>query len=133
MKRFMPAIAMALACASAFAALPTKITIDAYAKLYEGSSSDDDEIVIETDDMAPYATCLLQSTAGAMDVIVSLDGTDFSTAPYALTDLGAADQLPVLVTVAGRTYGLRGVFKKVRVLQNGATAVESADLRCGDM
>lgn len=131
MKRLLTILGISMLALAAQAA--TVITIDAYAKLYEGSASSDDAIVIETDDMAPYATCLLQSTAGAMDVVVSLDGTNFSTAPYSLTDLGAEATAPVLVTVAGRTYGLRGIFKKVRVLQNGGDAVTGADLRCGSM
>lgn len=130
MKRLFSVLVLGLMAAIAGAATTT-ITIDAYSKLYTGTGSADNEVVIETDDVSPYGTCLLQSTTGAMDVFVSVDGTNFATAPYSMTDLGAADATPVLVTAANRTYGIRGVFKKLRVQQAGVTAVANAALRCG--
>jgi hypothetical protein len=120
-------------CALATAALPTTITVEGFSKLYQGTSTADNEIVIETDDVTQYGTCLLQSTAGVMDVVVSVDGVNFATDPYQLSDRGSVDPAPVLETAAGRTFGIRGVFKKVRVLQKGAVAVTGAALRCGVM
>lgn len=91
----------------------------------------DNDVVIENDSIERYEEFTLMSTAGAMDVFVSLDGTNYSTAPLSLADLGAITLDPVIVTAANRVYRFRGVFKAVRVQQNGATAVANATLICG--
>jgi hypothetical protein len=97
-----------------------------------GSGTNDNDIVIELDQNAEaYDTFELMSTAGAMDVFVTLDGTNYTTAALSLADLGAVTTDPVVVTAANRLYGFRGKFKGIRVLQNGATAVENAALRYG--
>jgi hypothetical protein len=98
-----------------------------------GSGTNDNDQVILLDDAGPFDTFLLMSTAGAMDVFVSLDGTNYTTAPLSLADLGASDTIPVLVTVANRMYGFRGKYRKIKILQNGATAVEDAALSYGVM
>lgn len=98
-----------------------------------GSGVDNNDLVLTLDDASPFTTFTLMSTAGAMDVLVSLDGTNFSTAPLSLTDLGAEDNVPVLVTVAGRVFGFRGPYRKITVYQNGATAVANAALSYNDM
>lgn len=99
-----------------------------------GSGTNDNDTVIDFDDIVDGAdTFMLMSTAGAMDVFVSLDGTNYSTAALSLTDMGATTSDPVIVTVANRVYGFRGKYKAIRVLQNGATAVENAVLRYGVM
>ena len=99
-----------------------------------GSGTDDNDVVIEFNDIVDGAdTFLLMSTSGAMDVFVSLDGTNYSTAALSLTDMGATTSDPVIVTVANRVYGFRGKYKAIRVLQNGATAVANAVLRYGVM
>jgi hypothetical protein len=64
-------------------------------------------------------------------VFVSLDGTNYSTAGLSLADLGSTSTDPVIVTAANRTYGFRGVYRLIRVLQNGASAVTAASLMCG--
>lgn len=94
------------------------------------SGTNDNDVVIQTDDVTAFNTFLLQSTGGAMDVFVSLDGTNYSTAALSLTDLGATTSDPVVVTAANRTYGFRGSFAAIRVLQNGAGAVANACLTC---
>lgn len=91
----------------------------------------DNDVVIENDSIERYEEFTLMSTAGAMDVFVSLDGTNYSTAPLSLADLGAITLDPVIVTAANRVYRFRGVFKAVRVRQNGVTAVANATLICG--
>lgn len=99
-----------------------------------GSGTNDNDVVIDATDLMDGAdTFFLMSTAGAMDVFVSLDGTNYTTAALSLTDMGATTTTPVVVTAANRMYGFRGKFKAVRVLQNGATAVENAVLRYGVM
>lgn len=96
-------------------------------------TNNDDSIFGEIDNMLVFDTFLLMSTAGAMDVFVSLDGTNFSTSAISLVDMGATDNNPVVVTAANRLYGFRGKFQKIIVRQNGATAVEDAVLRYGVM
>lgn len=73
----------------------------------------------------------LMSTAGAVQVLVSLDGTNFSTAPLALEDQGAtAVTTYVLLTAPNRVYKFSGKYRVIRVTQNGATAT-AATLMCG--
>lgn len=93
---------------------------------------DDGDVLIELD-VGSSNTFHLLSTAGAMEVFVSLDGTNYSTAPLGLTDQGATTSDPVLATVANRVYGFRGVYRKVRVVQTGATAVTAPYLSYGQM
>ncbi len=95
-----------------------------------GSSTSDNDVLIQTGDVSRYDSFTLLSTGGAMDVFVSLDGTNYATAALSLQDFGATTNDPVLVTVAGRLYQFRGKFAKIRVLQNGATAVTAATLNC---
>ena len=100
----------------------------------KGSGTNDNDVVIDFDGtIDDFDTYQLMSTAGAMDVFVSLDGTNYSTAPLALSDLGAVSSDPVVVTAANRVYGFRGKYRAVRVRQNGATAVENAALNYGRM
>lgn len=95
-----------------------------------GVGTNDNDVVIQTGDISRCDEFLLQSTAGAMDVFVSLDGTNYATAALSLTDLGATTTDPVVVTAANRTYGFRGTYALIRVLQNGATGVANACLIC---
>lgn len=99
---------------------------------YTNTTTADNEVAFTTGQVGRYNTFMLLSTAGAVDVLVSLDGTNYSTAALSLVDLGAADSLPVLTTVAGRVYGFRGKYSKVKVLQNGATGV-TVSLLCGEL
>lgn len=91
--------------------------------------SDNDIIVELTGNGDLYSTWQIASTAGAMDIEVSLDGTNYLAAVMALIDLmSTAPSTAVVVTAAGRVYGFKGRYKKVRVRQNGATAVANASL-----
>jgi hypothetical protein len=76
-----------------------------------------------------YDTFVVKTTAGAVDVFVSLNLNAttntceaFETAAHGMADLNAVDTEPVVVTAANRTYGFRGAFCGIRVYQNGATA-----------
>ena len=95
-----------------------------------GAGEDDNDAPIVASDLLQFDTFMLMSTAGVMDVFVSLDGTNFTTAALSLADLGAVDLTPVLVTSAGRLYGFRGALAAIRVDQNGVTAVADACLTC---
>lgn len=111
-------------------------TIDnlAQGRRYVGIAGiNDNDVVLETDDVSRYSAFMLMTTAGAVDVFVSLDGTNFATAALSLVDMGAVTTTPVIVTAAARIYGFRGIFKKIRVLQNGATAVANLSLNASDV
>ena len=95
-----------------------------------GAGTNDNDVVIQTSDVSGYREFSLQATAGAMDVLVSLDGTNYTTAPLSLIDRGATTSDPVIVTAANRSYAFFGTFHLIRVLQNGATAVANAVLLC---
>ncbi len=100
--------------------------------IYTNTSTLDDEVVIQTDDISRHDTFMLMSVTGAVDVFPSIDGTNYATAPISLQDMGATTTDPVVVTAAGRIYGFRGKFRKIRVLQNGATDV-AVSLVCGKL
>lgn len=100
--------------------------------LYTNTTTDDDEVSLQTGDVSQYNVFMLMSVTGAVDVLASLDGTNFSTAALSLVDQGATDAAPVLVTAAARVYGFRGKFRKLKVLQNGATDA-AVTLLCGSM
>ena len=97
----------------------------------EGDSDDDNDVVVQTGSIIHYNTFLLMSTTGVLDVLVSLDGTNYSTAPFSLSDLGAASVTPVPVTVANRVYGFRGYFAEIRVLQASGVDTTDVTLTCG--
>lgn len=92
----------------------------------------DNDVLVTTGDVSRYNSFMLISTAGAMDVFVSVDGTNYATAALSLQDMGATTTNPVLVTVANRAYGFRGLFRKIKVLQNGVTGVTAPTLLCGN-
>lgn len=102
------------------------------ALLYTNTSTEDNEEALVTGDISRHDTFMVMSVTGVVDVVASLDGTNFSTATVALQDMGAVTLDPVLVTVAARVYGFRGKFRKLKVLQNGATDV-AVTLLCGSL
>ncbi len=96
-----------------------------------GISTEDNDVVCQTGSVIHFNTFLILSTAGALDVTVTLDGTNYSTAPLSITDMGAAASAPVIVSVANRVYGFKGYFLKVRLLENGSTDTADVTLVCG--
>ena len=96
-----------------------------------GISTDDDEVVVQSGSVIHYNTFIILSSAGAMDVLVTLDGTYYATAALSLTDMGAAASAPVIASVAGRVYGFKGYFAAVRVLQKGGTDTADVSMTCG--
>lgn len=95
----------------------------------QGTGTNANDVNIQTGDVSAYDNYTLMSDAGAVQVLVTLDGTNYSTAPLSLEDLGATTSTPVLLTAALRVYRFRGNFYKIRVTQSGATA-SSATLFC---
>jgi hypothetical protein len=99
----------------------------------DGTGASDNDVIVQTGDVSRYNVFMLSSTAGALDVFVSLNGTDYTTAALSLTDLGATTSDPVVVTAANRMYGFMGSFAKIQVMQNGATPATKVNLRCMSM
>jgi hypothetical protein len=100
-------------------------------ELYKGTGAADNDLLFTTANVQIYGSYTLMSTAGAVDVEVTLDGATWSTAALALEDAGSATNTTyVLVTTALRVYRFRGKYTQVRVRQNGATAA-TAHLLCG--
>lgn len=95
-----------------------------------GVGVNDNDVVFEvTSNGENFDTWQLGSSAGVMDVLVSGDGTNYQTAAIAMIDLGStAPSTAVVVTTAGGNYGIRGRWKKIKVSQNGATAVANGYL-----
>jgi hypothetical protein len=96
---------------------------------YSGTGANDNDVLFTTADLSRYDACTIMSTDGAVDVFVSIDGTNYATAALSLQDMGATSTDPVLVTAADRVYGFVVKAKNIRVLQNGATAA-SASMIC---
>jgi len=91
-----------------------------------GVGTGDNTVVLQfgstDDDVSDFNTWLFQCVAGAADVVVSLDGTNWSD-PVSLADLSAITSDPVIVMAAGKLYGISNMHvKMLRVLQNGGAA-----------
>lgn len=95
-----------------------------------GATDADNAAVFEiTSNGDQFDTWQLGSSAGAMDVFVAGDGTNYLSAAVALIDLGStAPSTAVVETTAGGHYGIRGRWPKIIVRQKGATAVVGAYL-----
>jgi len=96
---------------------------------YYGTGTNDNDVLFTTGDLSRYDACTIMSTDGAVDVFVSLDGTNYASYALSLQDMGATSTDPVLVTAADRVYGFVVKARRIRVLQNGATAA-SASMLC---
>lgn len=96
--------------------------------LRTGSSNADNATVYECLANAErFNTWYLGSVGGAMDVLVSGDGTNFLTANIALVDLASTTPATAVIeTAPNGNYRFSGRWKAVRVMQKGATAVTSA-------
>lgn len=69
-------------------------------------------------DTLNYDTWILGSTGGAMDVYVSIDGTNYLATPVSLLDMTSTTPSTMVVkTTAGGAFAFRGKFKKIKVLQ----------------
>lgn len=94
-----------------------------------GTNADDAVVFELTENGEHFDTWQLGSTTGVMDVYGSLDGTNYLSSAIALVDLGStAPSTAVTETTANGNYGFKGRWKKIKVLQKGATAVTNAAL-----
>ena len=99
-----------------------------------GTGVNDNDVLFTSGDLNSYNVHMIQASAGVVDVEVSLDGTTYSpAASIALEDMSSvAPATRVLVTASTKVYMLRGKYKNIRLVQNGATAA-TAVLASGNM
>lgn len=97
--------------------------------LYTGSCTTAAEVLITTDTLAPYRECSVMSSTGAVDIVVSIDGTTYSTTVMAVRDQTATTLTNVVVTAALKQYWFNVSFTSLKIRQNGATAA-AAQLFC---
>jgi Tfp pilus assembly major pilin PilA len=101
------------------------------AELFTGVGVNAADVLFTTGSIQHHELFTLMSSAGAVEVLASVDGTNFSTVVLALEDQGAtANSTYVVVTAPGRIYKFWGKYTRLRVRQNGATAT-AASLLCG--
>lgn len=92
----------------------------------------DNQVVAEIENAERYNEFTLMSSAGAMDVDVSLDGVNFAAA-IALEDLHSTTPATrVVVTAADKVYRFQGTYKTIRVRQ-AVTNIDDAILYCGQL
>ena len=91
----------------------------------------DNDIVAEVNEAERFNEFAISSTAGAMDVDISLDGTNFITAIALEDKKSTTPQTRVVVTVAAGLYRFFGTVKTIRVRQAGGTAAANPVLACG--
>ena len=89
--------------------------------LYTNDCTDDNDLLIVSGKVDQFDFCSVMSTTGAVDLVVSLDGSNYSLSALSLQDHGATSTSPVLVTAADRLYVFPVTFRRIKVFQNGAT------------
>lgn len=102
---------------------PAAIAAGGESITFAGSASTDGGVLFQTTEtqLAQFDRCVIMSTTGAVEVFVSLDGTNFATQPLSMQDLGAETTAPVLETTALRIYGFVVRARAIKVAQSGAT------------
>jgi hypothetical protein len=95
---------------------------------FAGSCANTTEVLVTTGDVSQYNAFTVMSTTGSVLVYVSLDGTNYSTAALSLQDFGATTSDPVTSTTALRVYQFTGKFRRIKVVQTGATAAAATIL-----
>lgn len=96
---------------------------------WSGASDGDGNTALETEEIAGgLSTFFVFSTAGAFKVFGALDGTNYPGTGQALVDQHAVDNVPVTQAAASKNYAFYGPYRKIKITQVGATAVEGLTL-----
>ena len=85
----------------------------------------DNDVVYTSPDVSAYNVHIIECTAGTVDIQVSVDGTNFNTTHAAVLlhdDVTLAGGVFVVTIASGKVGILRGKYRKIKILQNGATA-----------
>lgn len=118
------------------AVLATENFIGNWLRYTGGTGVNAADVVCQPTDISRYDTFTFASTAGAVAVFATLDGTNFMTSAMAMEDLGAASttgSVLVTVTAAERIYRIRGSFQSLQFQQSGATGVTAFTLLCSKL
>ena len=87
------------------------------------AGTNDNDVIYTSPDVSSYNQHVIECTAGTVDIQVSVDGTNFNTLQAAALLMDATAVTTYSLTIASTKIGiLSGKFRKIRVLQNGATA-----------
>lgn len=96
-----------------------------------GAATADDDVILEID-TSNFDEFLFGCTQGTVDVLASMDGTNYLSTPLTLFDFGAVgadNQLTVSnEAAANHVCGIKGAFARLRFMQKGATAVTAFGL-----
>jgi len=109
-------------------------TVSDYRGLYPASyyqdftgaaGTNDNDVVYTSGDVSSYNQHVIEATAGTVDIQVSVDGTNWNTTPAAVLlhdDVTTGGGVLSASIASGKVGILKGKYKKIRLLQNGATA-----------
>jgi alpha-L-fucosidase len=93
---------------------------------FTGSAgTNDNDVVYTSTDVSLYNYHTIECTAGTVDIQVSVDGTNYNTTQAAVLlhdDVTTGGGVFVLTIASGKIGILKGKFKNIKILQNGATA-----------
>lgn len=85
------------------------------------AGTNDNDVVYLSGDVSDYDACIIECTAGTVDVDVSLDGTNWIVG-VAARSLKATAQTTFVTSIAsGDAIEVAGHYKLIRVLQAGVT------------
>ena len=82
----------------------------------------DNDVIYTSPDVSGYNVHYVQATAGTIDIDVTLDGTNWIAAVAAVSLITTTPATRVVEAASGVCLELKGKFKRIRVLQKGATA-----------
>lgn len=93
---------------------------------YTGTAgTNDNDVVYTSTDISMYDYHTIECTAGTVDIQVTVDGTNYNTTPAAVMlhdDVTTGGGVRSATIASGKVGILRGKFKGIKLLQNGATA-----------
>lgn len=95
---------------------------DRYDDAAGSAGTNDNDVIYASGDVSNYSSHLIECIAGTVSIDVSIDGTNWIQ-DVAVIDVTATTPATRVVTLTSGSMGeLIGQFKKIRVLQSGATA-----------
>lgn len=86
------------------------------------AGTNDNDVVYTSIDISEYSRHYVESTAGTIDVDVSLDGTNWIAAVVGRNIVTTGVFTQVGEAASGICLEINGVYKKLRVNQKGASA-----------
>lgn len=93
----------------------------------------DNDVIYTSPDVSAYNYHIIENTSGeTMDIFVSVDGTNFTTAAASvelIDDVTTGGGVKSITIPTVKTAILKGKFKKIRVDQNGAGTPAAGEVR----